>query len=176
MHATYGESIERMLAIFEKVNSEIPFNGLRWFFDHAETITDSQLLRVKKLGGGIAVQFRMFYQGELYQKMYGQPGHQLPPIRKMLDLKIPVGLGTDATRISTFNPWMSLYWAITGKTIGGYQFWPIKDILSRFEALQLYTAGSAWFSGEEKLKGKIIKGGICRFRRIEQRLFHGKGG
>jgi predicted amidohydrolase YtcJ len=142
-----------MLSIFEKVNSEVPFNGLRWFFDHAETITDSELQRVKNLGGGIAVQFRMYFQGELYQKMYGHPARQIPPIRK-----IPVGLGTDATRISTFNPWMSLHWAVTGKTIGGYQFWPQKDVLSRFEALQLYTTGSAWMSGEEKLKGKIAKG------------------
>lgn len=158
LHATYGESIERELTLFEKINKEIPFNGLRWFFDHAETITDSQLQRVKKLGGGIAVQFRMYYQGELYNKMYGAPDHQLPPIKKMLQMKIPVGLGTDATRISTFNPWMSLHWAITGKTIGGLQFWPTKDVLSRFEALQLYTTGSAWMSGEEKLKGKIAAG------------------
>jgi predicted amidohydrolase YtcJ len=158
LHATYGESIERMLAIFENVNKEIPFNGLRWFFDHAETITDSQLQRVKKLGGGVAVQFRMYFQGELYQKMYGEPDHQIPPIRKMLAMKIPVSLGTDATRISTFNPWMSLHWVVTGKTMGGYQFWPVKDVLSRFEALQLYTTGSAWCSGEEKLKGKIEKG------------------
>jgi predicted amidohydrolase YtcJ len=158
LHATYGESIERMLAIFENINKEIPFNGLRWFFDHAETITDSQLQRVKKLGGGVAVQFRMYFQGELYQEMYGEPDHQIPPIRKMLAMKIPVGLGTDATRISTFNPWMSLHWAVTGKTMGGYQFWPMKDVLSRFEALQLYTTGSAWCSGEEKLKGKIEKG------------------
>ncbi|GAA6767964.1 hypothetical protein AAFH68_39160 [Flavobacterium sp. CGRL1] len=73
LHATYGESIDRMLNVFEKVNKEIPFNGLRWFFDHAETITPSELERVKKLGGGIAVQFRMYYQGELYNKMYGAP-------------------------------------------------------------------------------------------------------
>jgi predicted amidohydrolase YtcJ len=158
IHATYGESIDRMLNVFEKVNKEIPFNGLRWLFDHAETITDSELQRVKNLGGGIAVQFRMYFQGELYQKMYGEPTHQIPPIRKMLNMKIPVGLGTDATRISTFNPWMSLHWAVTGKTMGGYQFWPAKDVLSRYEALQLYTTGSAWFSGEEKLKGKIAKG------------------
>jgi predicted amidohydrolase YtcJ len=158
IHATYGESIDRMLNVFEKVNKEIPFNGLRWLFDHAETITDSELQRVKNLGGGIAVQFRMYFQGELYQKMYGEPTHQIPPIRKMLNMKIPVGLGTDATRISTYNPWMSLHWAVTGKTMGGYQFWPIKDLLSRYEALQLYTTGSAWFSGEEKLKGKIAEG------------------
>lgn len=158
LHATYGESIDRMLNVFEKVNKEIPFNGLRWFFDHAETITPSELERVKKLGGGIAVQFRMYYQGELYNKLYGAPKTQLPPIKKMLELGIPVGAGTDATRISTYNPWMSLHWLLTGKTIGGMQFWPKDQILDKFTALQLYTSGSAWFSGEEKDKGKLIKG------------------
>lgn len=158
LHATYGESIERMLNVFEKVNRDIPFNGLRWFFDHAETITDAQLLRVKQLGGGIAVQFRMYFQGELYTKLYGQPERQLPPIKKMLAMGIPVGMGTDATRISTYNPWMALHWLITGKTIGGMQFWPKDQVLDRFTALQLYTAGSAWCSGEEKEKGTLIKG------------------
>ncbi|MGE8339458.1 MAG: amidohydrolase [Flavobacterium sp.] len=158
LHATYGESIDRMLNVFEKVNKEIPFNGLRWFFDHAETITPSELERVKKLGGGIAVQFRMYYQGELYNKLYGAPKTQLPPIKKMLELGIPVGMGTDATRISTYNPWMSLHWLLTGKTIGGMQFWPKDQVLDKFTALQLYTSGSAWFSGEEKDKGKLVKG------------------
>lgn len=158
LHATYCESIDRMLNVFEKINKEIPFNGLRWFFDHAETITPSELERVKKLGGGVAVQFRMYYQGELYNKLYGAPKTQLPPIKKMLELGIPVGAGTDATRISTYNPWMSLHWLLTGKTIGGLQFWPKDQILDKFTALQLYTSGSAWFSGEEKDKGKLIKG------------------
>ncbi|MEN2399111.1 amidohydrolase [Flavobacterium sp. MC2016-06] len=158
LHATYGESIDRMLNVFEKVNKETPFNGLRWFFDHAETITNPELERVKKLGGGIAVQFRMYYQGELYTKLYGTPKTQLPPIKKMLSMGIPVGAGTDATRISTFNPWMSLHWLLTGKTIGGMQFWPEDQTLNKFTALQLYTSGSAWFSGEEKVKGKLAKG------------------
>ncbi|MEO7487136.1 MAG: amidohydrolase [Ferruginibacter sp.] len=158
LHATYGESIDRMLNVFEKVNREIPFNGLRWMFDHAETITDEELVRVKKLGGGVAVQFRMYFQGELYEKLYGKPTRQLPPIKKMLAMGIPVGMGTDATRISTYNPWMALHWLITGKTIGGMQFWPKEEVLDKFTALQLYTSGSAWCSGEENEKGKIIKG------------------
>jgi predicted amidohydrolase YtcJ len=158
LHATYGESIDRMLNVFEKVNKDMPFNGLRWFFDHAETITDPELARVKALGGGVAVQFRMYFQGELYIKMYGQPTTQLPPIKKMLSMGIPVGMGTDAPRISTYNPWMALHWLLTGKTIGGMQFWPKDQVLDKFTALKLYTSGSAWFSGEQKLKGKLVKG------------------
>ncbi|WP_343706230.1 amidohydrolase [Flavobacterium sp.] len=174
LHATYGESIDRMLNVFEKVNKEIPFNGLRWFFDHAETITPSELQRVKKLGGGIAVQFRMYYQGELYNKLYGAPKTQLPPIKKMLELGIPVGMGTDATRISTFNPWMALHWLLTGKTIGGMQFWPKDQILDKFTALQLYTSGSAWFSGEEKDKGKLVKGMYADMAILSDDYFSGK--
>jgi predicted amidohydrolase YtcJ len=158
LHATYGESIDRMLNVFEKVNKDTPFNGLRWFFDHAETITDAELVRVKALGGGVAVQFRMYFQGELYTKMYGQPKTQLPPIKKMLSMGIPVGMGTDAPRISTYNPWMALHWLLTGKTIGGAQFWPKEQVLDKYTALKLYTSGSAWFSGEQKEKGKLVKG------------------
>ncbi|HEY1149759.1 MAG TPA: amidohydrolase [Pseudoduganella sp.] len=158
IHATYGESIERDLAVIEKVNKEIPLNGLRWFFDHAETITDAQLERVKKLGGGVAVQNRMYFQGEHYWKQYGAQQRQMPPIRKMLQMQIPVGLGTDGTRVSSYGPWPSIYWAVTGKTAGGLQIWQTRDILSRYEALKLMTQGSAWMSGEEKLKGVIAKG------------------
>ncbi len=158
IHATYGESIERDLAVIEKVNREMPFNGLRWFFDHAETITDDQLARVKKLGGGVAVQDRMYFQGEHYWKRYGEQARQMPPIRKMLEMKIPVGLGTDGTRVSSYGPWPSIYWAVTGKTAGGMPMWQAKDRLSRYEALKLMTQGSAWFSGEEKVKGQITKG------------------
>ncbi|WP_374583224.1 amidohydrolase [Pseudoduganella sp.] len=158
IHATYGESIERDLAVIEKVNREIPFKGLRWFFDHAETITDAQLARVKALGGGVAVQDRMYFQGEHYWQRYGAQTRQMPPLRKMLEMKIPVGLGTDGTRVSSYGPWPSIYWAVTGKTAGGLSMWQPRDRLSRFEALKLMTSGSAWFSGEEKLKGQIAKG------------------
>ena len=71
LHATYDESISRFLNVFEAVNREVPFKGLRWFFDHAETITGRNLDRVHALGGGIAVQHRMAYQGEYFIDRYG---------------------------------------------------------------------------------------------------------
>ncbi|MFS2003154.1 amidohydrolase [Duganella sp. CT11-25] len=158
IHATYDESIDRDLAVIEKVNQDTPLNGLRWFFDHAETISDRQLARVKALGGGIAVQNRMYFQGELYWKRYGAQTRQMPPIRKMLEMKIPVGLGTDGTRVSSYGPWASIYWAVTGKTAGGLSVWQRQDVLSRYQALKLMTQGSAWMSGEEKLKGTLAVG------------------
>jgi predicted amidohydrolase YtcJ len=158
IHATYAESIDRDLAVIEKVNKQTPFKGLRWIVDHAETITDAQLKRIKALGGGVAVQNRMYFQGESYWKQYGAQTRQMPPIKKMLELGLPVGLGTDGTRVSSYGPWPSIYWAATGKTAGGLKTWRDKDVLSRFQALQLMTRGSAWMSNEEKVKGTIRPG------------------
>ena len=120
LHATYDESITRFLNVFEEVNREVPFKGLNWFFDHCETISDRNLERVKALGGGIAIQHRMAYQGEYFMDRYGKKAaERTPPVRRMLDLGIPVGAGTDATRVASYNPWVSLYWLVTGKTVGG---------------------------------------------------------
>ncbi len=83
LHATYDESISRMLDVFEKVNRDIPFNGLHWFFDHAETITERNIERVKALGGGIAVQHRMAFRGEYFVDRYGKEAvKHTPPVAK----------------------------------------------------------------------------------------------
>ena len=116
IHATYDESISRMLNVFEEVNREIPFKETNWFFDHCETISDLSLERVKALGGGIAIQDRMAFQGEYFLDRYGQQAaERTPPVRKMVELGIPVGAGTDATRVASYNPWLSLYWLVAGK-------------------------------------------------------------
>ena len=158
LHATYDESISRMLDVFEKVNRDIPFNGLHWFFDHAETITERNIERVKALGGGIAVQHRMAFQGEYFVDRYGKDAvKHTPPVAKMLAADVPVGLGTDATRVASYNPWTALYWLVSGRTVGGMAMYDDNNRLPRDVALELWTAGSAWFSSEQGKKGRIEK-------------------
>jgi predicted amidohydrolase YtcJ len=162
LHATYDESISRFLDVFEAVDREVPFAGLRWFFDHAETISERNIERVKALGGGIAVQHRMAFQGEYFIDRYGQKAaEQSPPIRRMLQMGVPVGAGTDATRVASYNPFVSLYWMVAGKTVGGTTLYPEANCLDRAEALRRYTVGSAWFSGEENQKGSIEAGKLA---------------
>jgi predicted amidohydrolase YtcJ len=164
LHATYDESIARFLNVFEEVNRAVPFKGLNWFFDHCETISDRNLERVKALGGGIAIQHRMAYQGEYFMDRYGkQAAERTPPVRRMLELGVPVGAGTDATRVASYNPWVSLYWLTTGKTVGGASMYPDRNCLSREEALRLYTQGSSWFSSESGKKGMIAPGQLADF-------------
>jgi predicted amidohydrolase YtcJ len=162
LHATYDESITRFLNVFEEVNRDVPFTGLNWFFDHCETISDRNLERVKALGGGIAIQHRMAYQGEYFMDRYGkQAAERTPPVRRMLELGLPVGAGTDATRVASYNPWVSLYWLVTGKTVGGVSMYPDNNRLNREQALQLYTQGSSWFSSESGKKGAIAVGQLA---------------
>src|SRR5207248_3819593 len=162
LHATYDESISRFLNVFETINRDVPFAGLRWFFDHAETVTERNLERIKALGGGIAVQHRMAYQGEYFIDRYGKKAaEQSPPIHRMLGMGIPVGAGTDATRVASYNPFVCLYWMATGKTVGGTPLYRADNRLDRMEALRRYTQGSAWFSGEEEKKGALVAGQLA---------------
>jgi predicted amidohydrolase YtcJ len=162
LHTTYEETITRALNVYEEVNREVPFEGLHWVFDHCETISDRNIERVKALGGGIAVQDRMAFQGEYFVDRYGpKRARRTPPIRRMLELGVPVGAGTDATRVSSYNPFLSLYWLITGKTIGGTALYNKDNRLERMEALRLYTVGSSWFSSEDGKKGSIAPGQLA---------------
>jgi predicted amidohydrolase YtcJ len=172
LHATYNESIERFLNVFERVNAEIAFNGLRWFFDHCETITQKNIERVRALGGGIAIQHRMAYQGEYFIHQYGEEAvKRTPPIRHMLSAGLPVGAGTDATRVASFNPFVSLYWMVSGKTVGGTTMYSSDNTLDRMEALRRYTVGSAWFSNEEERKGALVPGQFADFAVLSEDYF-----
>lgn len=162
LHATYDESISRMLDVFEKVNRDTPFNGLHWMFDHAETISERNIERVRALGGGIAIQHRMAFQGEYFIDRYGaDAARHTPPVARMLEMGVPVGGGTDATRVASYNPWTALYWLVSGCTVGGTRLYDAAGQLPRDTALELWTAGSAWFSGEQDKKGRIQAGQLA---------------
>lgn len=162
LHTTYDETITRALNVYEEVNREVPFKGLHWFFDHCETISDRNIERVKALGGGIAIQDRMAFQGEYFVDRYGATQAQrTPPIRRMIEAGVPVGAGTDATRVSSYNPFVALYWLITGKTVGGTSLYPQSNRFDRAQALRLYTVGSSWFSSEDGKKGSLLPGQLA---------------
>jgi predicted amidohydrolase YtcJ len=162
MHATYDETISRSLDVFEKVNKEVPLEGLNWFFDHAETISDKSIDRIAALGGGIAVQHRMAYQGEYFVERYGAGAAEAtPPVAKMLEKGVKVSAGTDATRVASYNPWVSLAWMVTGRTVGGMRIYPERNCLDRETALRMWTENVTWFSNEEGKKGRIEKGQLA---------------
>src|SRR5580692_7036633 len=162
LHATYNESISRALDVYEAVNRDVPLRELHWFIDHAETISRRNIDRIAALGGGIAIQHRMAYQGEYFRDRYGEATtRHTPPVREMLRAGLPVGAGTDATRVASYNPFVSLFWLVTGKTVGGLRMYDGSNRLDRMEALRLWTVGSSWFSTDEAAKGAVVPGQLA---------------
>src|SRR2546430_12998707 len=162
LHATYDETISRALDVYERVARDIPLEGLNWFFDHAETISAKSIDRIAALGGGIAVQHRMAYQGEYFVERYGYGAAEAtPPIAKILQSGVKTSAGTDATRVASYNPWVSLAWLVTGKTVAGLQIYPRRNCLDRETALRMWTENVTWFSNEEGKKGRIAVGQLA---------------
>jgi predicted amidohydrolase YtcJ len=162
LHATYDETISRALDVFERVARDIPLDGLHWFIDHAETVSDRSMGRIAALGGGIAVQHRMAYQGEYFVERYGAAAAAAtPPFARMLAKGLRVSAGTDATRVASYNPWVSLAWLVTGKTVGGLRLYPERHCLDRETALRMWTENVTWFSNEEGKKGRIEVGQLA---------------
>jgi len=159
LHATYEETITRALDVFERVDRDVPLAGLNWIIDHAETISPRSIERVQALGGGIALQHRMAFQGEYFVERYGaEAAAATPPIGRILASGVPVSVGTDATRVASYNPWVALAWLVTGKTVGGLEIADPANQLDRETALRLWTERTAWFSNEAGRKGRIAAG------------------
>lgn len=178
LHATYNETIERDLAVFERVDADYggilgaTRGGVRWWFDHAETVSRHSLDRIAALGGGVAVQDRMAFQGEYFLERYGRAAAlSAPPMRHILERGIPLGLGTDATRVSSYHPWRAIHWAVTGRTVGGVGLYTEDNLLTRTEALRAMTVGSAWFSGEQFDKGVLSVGRLADFAVLDRDYF-----
>ncbi|MGZ0231995.1 amidohydrolase [Streptomyces sp. SCPE 10] len=160
LHATYDETIRRDLAVFEKLAAEGLFPGPnRWLFDHAETVSADSLDRVVALGGAMSVQNRLSFQGEAFVRRYGiGAAADAPPIRAMLGRGLTVAAGTDATRVSSYNPWIALHWLVTGRTVGDLTIHPPHNRVDRETALEMFTTAGAALTGEQDRKGVLRPG------------------
>ena len=177
MHATYDETIGRALDVFERVDRDVPLASLGWFFDHAETISPRNIDRVKALGGGIAIQDRMAFQGEYFVDRYGAKAAQsTPPIVRMLEAGVPVGAGTDATRVSSYNPFYSLYWLVTGKTLGGLALYPRAEPAREDGGLATLDGRQCLVLGRGRQEGHARAGATGGSRRPHGRLLLGARG
>jgi predicted amidohydrolase YtcJ len=91
------------------------------------------------MGGGISVQDRLAYAGEVYAERYGRAqASNAPPLRRILAAGVPMGAGTDGTRVSGYNPWVALRWMSAGLSAGGKVVRSPADRLSRAQSLRAF--------------------------------------
>jgi predicted amidohydrolase YtcJ len=162
IHTTRDHSAQQLLPALEAVNQEVPFADRRWYFVHIEDASEDTIQRIKALGMGISIQDRTAFWGEDVLRVGGEEvARRTPPILTELNIGVPLGGGTDATRTATYSPFVSMWWMVTGKTLGGVQVRGPEESPSREQALWLYTMGSAWFSFDENKLGSIEPGKLA---------------
>ena len=171
-HCTYEESAHRLLSLIEEVGQGQGLEALNWIFDHGETISTKTMDWVARLGGGISYQNRIAFQTKAYEDRYGTEAlREVMPVKKMMASGVPLAAGTDATRVSSYNPWLAIHWAVSGKGRGGDMIWSPENRLDRHDALRHWTAEGAWFSRETGKKGQIKAGQLADLAVLDRDYF-----
>jgi predicted amidohydrolase YtcJ len=162
IHWHNDRSVGQLLDIFERVNREVPIADLRWAVAHLNDASAPTLERMKALGVGWAMQDALYFDGERFQKEKGaEAARRAPPLKTALGIGVKVGAGTDAHRVASYNPFVALRWMLDGKTVGGAALRGPEETPTREEALQMYTAGSAWFAHDEDKRGSLETGKLA---------------
>ncbi|WP_305984730.1 amidohydrolase [Roseibium sp. MMSF_3544] len=171
-HCTYEESAHRLLSVLEEIGRDKGLEELNWIFDHGETISEKTMEWVARLGGGISYQNRIAFQATAFRERYGEEAlHDVMPVKNMMASGVPLAAGTDATRVSSYNPWLAIHWAVSGKGRGGDVIWLADNRLSREDALRHWTAAGAWFSREQGIKGQIMAGQLADLAVLDRDYF-----
>ena len=153
-HTIRHDEIERYIRIMEQVAAQTPLSSLRWTLEHVFEITPDQIERLNRIGVGVRVQDHDYIRNT---NSSWKPG---PPYRTLLESGIRMGAGSDSAVVGALNPWLGIYFMVTGKDAGGEMLLPGQQI-SRKDALRLYTAANAWFNFEENDMGSIEPGKLA---------------
>jgi predicted amidohydrolase YtcJ len=138
---------------WQSIDAALPAPGvkeLRWVVAHVPFITRDYADKLRALGGGVSVLGGWRY-------ISGTAQQNGPPFRMLRDSGIPMGMSSDGMQISPLNPWLGLYYVVTGKNARG-ELINAGQTLTRAEALRLYTASNGWFLREEASLGTIEPG------------------
>ena len=162
MHWNTDANVDHLLGIWERVNKEFPIAPLRWTIAHLNDASPQTLQRMKALGVGWTVQDALYNSSDDVLKREGADKvRRQPPVVTGSRVGVAIGAGTDAHRVSTYNPFTVLQWFIDGKNAGGTALRGPDETPSRADALRFYTSGSAWVSHDERVRGSLEAGKLA---------------
>jgi predicted amidohydrolase YtcJ len=161
-HWHNDRSVPHLLEVLERVNRETRVAPLRWSVAHLNDASPESLARMQALGVGWLMQNAFYFRAEAFLGQRGADAIRLaPPIGTALRMGIPVGGGTDAHRVMSYNPFVSLQWMLDGRSVAGLPTRGADETPTRLEALRIYTQGSAWFAHDEDRRGSLAVGKLA---------------
>jgi predicted amidohydrolase YtcJ len=159
LHWNPERTVHDLLDVIEAVNDEYPIRNLRWAVLHLYGASEESLKRMKALGLIWGVQDGLYFGGERLQHEVGaDAARELPRIATAFKLGLTVAAGTDAHRVSSYNPFVALQWYLDGTTIGGVQTRGDAEAPSRRQALEMYTRNSAFAANDDDKRGTLEPG------------------
>ncbi len=152
VHAIGDRAIEQVIHAHETVGTD---RALRHRIEHFELPNREHIARVAKQGLCVCMQPNFTGNwsgpGSLYVDRLGEArDRESNPLRCVVDEGVQLGLGSDGMPLS---PLFGLHWAVNGP-------YPNQRLTAE-EAVNLYTAGSAWLGFEEREKGRIEPGMVA---------------
>jgi predicted amidohydrolase YtcJ len=159
LHWNPDRTVHDLFDVVEDISKDYPVRDLRWTVLHLYNASEDNLKRMKSLGLIWGVQDGPYFGGERLQREVGvEKARGLPPIATALKLGLTVAGGTDAHRVSSYNPFVSLQWYLDGTTIGGIKTRDDAEAPSRRQALEMYTRNSALMANDDDKRGTLEPG------------------
>ncbi|TMJ03704.1 MAG: amidohydrolase [Alphaproteobacteria bacterium] len=168
VHWNNDRSVHHLLDVLERVDRAIPIRDLRWSIAHLHDASDDSLMRMKALGIGWLMQNGLYFAASSFLGSRGPAINRAPPLRTALQLGLHVGGGTDANRVMSYNPFVSLKWMTDGRTVDGMTTRAASQLVTREEALRFYTQGSAWFTFDDASRGTLQVGRLADLAVLDQ--------
>lgn len=162
VHAYTNDGAKAILDVFEEVAKTRPLDKLRWAITHINTGSEDTFERMRKLGLFYTVQMGPYFEGPAIREANGDAvAMASPPTRLALQKGLMVAGGTDSTRIGVVNVWRAIQYHVTGRSVGGAVQRRADYLLTRDEALKLYTANAAWVTADENTRGTLAAGKLA---------------
>jgi predicted amidohydrolase YtcJ len=159
IHTTLESTADGFLTEIEAIDKEFPIRNLRWALIHGEQLNASHLARMKKLGMYASIQPRATIMGAIFNRVHGDRSYEMPNLKMIQDSGIMWGLGTDTFEVNQYRPFTTLWFAVTGKMVGGKVV--NRTPISREDALIAHTRRNAFFLFQENNLGSIQPGKLA---------------
>jgi predicted amidohydrolase YtcJ len=161
VHANLTNTIDGFLDQIEQIHKEYPIKNLRWTLAHVNQLNASHLERMKKLGMYAAVHPWAVINGGINQAVFGDAAYDMAALRTIQESGIMWGFGSDGTRANQIMPFTTLWWAVTGKMVGGTKALRETQTIGREDALIAHTRRNAYFLFQENNLGAIQPGKLA---------------
>ena len=146
--------LQQVVEAYEEVNKKYDITKLRWMVHHVPEVTPDLLNRLKAMGCGVQMGAFRWVTSNDPKVIVG------PPFRTIVDNGIQVGIHGDGVHIAPLNPWLHIYYAVTGVNSFGAKVNGDQQ-LTRQEALRIFTRGNSWFLRMEDKIGSIEPGKLA---------------